>query len=96
MPIYTGYVVWRGLVEIPSGLEQKDFQEHSPYFVFPNGHLLVYRVPAKDYKTSGATYLNWVMYEDRSGESLTDLLIDKSGKSHARSVPSGLLPEKQI
>lgn len=96
LPQYTGYVAWRGLVDAESVLEQNDFQEHVPYFVFPNGHILLYRVPAKDYEKTGATCINWLLYENRQGDKLDHLLLDKHGKQHTRSLPQGLLSKQKI
>ena len=96
LPQYTGYVAWRGLLDAQSILEQNDFQEHVPYFVFPNGHILLYRVPAKDYVKTRATCINWLLYENRQGEGLNNLLIDKYNKQHTRSLPQGLLSKQKI
>ena len=95
-PEYTGYVAWRGVVEDQSIVSQTVFNEHAPYYVFPNGHLLLYRIPSADYKKTEKTVLNWVMYENRQEHSLDQFLIDKNGIQHTRSLPAGSLTDTHI
>ena len=95
-PDYTGYVAWRGLVDEPTPVKNNSFDAHIPYYVFPQGHLLLYRIPTEDYQETGRTQLNWVMYENRPGRDPYKLLIDKDQKQHTRSLPSGSLTETHI
>lgn len=90
--VYAGYVAWRGVFDD----SELNFQHHAPYFVFPGGHILLYRIPAVDYQATGKTLLNWVMYEDRRDKPLDELLIDKLGRRHARSLAAGFLSDAQI
>ena len=95
-PEYTGYIAWRGLVNEPSPDENPGFDQHIPYYVFPQGHLLLYRIPANNYQETGQTQLNWVFYENRPGMDLHALLIDKDQKQHTRSLPAGSLSQAHI
>ena len=72
-PIYAGYIAWRGLLDEQSLVEQSIFNEHTPYYVFPNGHLLLYRVPGPNYRRTGQIILSWTLYENRQGQSLNNL-----------------------
>lgn len=95
-PIYAGYIAWRGLLDEQSLVEQPIFDEHTPYYVFPNGHLLLYRVPGPNYQRTGQIILSWTLYENRQGLPLNELLIDNQGKQHTRSLPAGSLTEQHI
>jgi 2-polyprenyl-6-methoxyphenol hydroxylase-like FAD-dependent oxidoreductase len=95
-PEYSGYVAWRGILDEQILAQQAIFDEHVPYYVFPNGHLLLYRIPARDFQQTGHTLLNWVMYENRHELPLNDFLIDNQGKQHTRSLPAGSLTERHI
>ena len=79
-PEYAGYVAWRGVLDEQILAQQTIFDAHIPYYVFPNGHLLLYRIPALDFQRTGQTLLNWVMYENRHELPLNDFLIDSHGK----------------
>ncbi len=59
---FTGYVAWRGTIA-SSDLENTHiFDKHVPYYVYPNGHILIYRIPSPDFEQTKETLLNWVMY----------------------------------
>lgn len=90
-PEYTGYIAWRGVLDESSLVEQAIFNKHVPYYVFPKGHILLYRIPAPDFQYTGKTLLNWVMYEECNDVPLSKLLIDNRGKKHHRSLPAGTL-----
>jgi 2-polyprenyl-6-methoxyphenol hydroxylase-like FAD-dependent oxidoreductase len=93
---YSGYIAWHGVLEIPLSLAQTLFNQHMPYYVFPNGYLFLYLIPAADYKTTSRTLLNWTLYETSPATSLTHLLVDKNGTSHTRALPRGGLTEKHL
>lgn len=95
-PEYAGYIAWRGILDEQILAQQTIFDEHVPYYVFPNGHLLLYRIPALDFQRTGRTLLNWVMYEHRHELPLNNFLIDNHGKQHTRSLPAGSLTERHI
>ncbi|MFJ1266959.1 NAD-binding protein [Legionella lytica] len=90
-PEYAGYVAWRGVIDSDHLAANTLFHEHVPYGVYPQGHILLYRIPGADYPQTGKTLLNWVMYEDRRGLSLSNLLIDNEGRQRSRSLPAGTL-----
>lgn len=95
-PEYTDYIAWRGIIDDADIVKNNFFSKTPVMCVFPNGHLVLYQIPAEDYLTSGKTVLNWVMYEYRKGSSIKTLLTDKEGIQHAFSLPPGKLSEKQI
>ena len=92
-PQYAGYIAWRGILNEQALPDYITLDKHVPYYVFPNGHLLMYRIPALDFEKTGRTLLNWVMYENRQDLPLKELLIDSQGKQHSRSLPAGSLTE---
>jgi 2-polyprenyl-6-methoxyphenol hydroxylase-like FAD-dependent oxidoreductase len=95
VPTYAHYVAWRGVTSVDEAVSQAIFKEHVPYCVYPNGHILFYRIPGADAQ-SGKILLNWVMYEDKRGQLLSELLVDKHGKQHAVSLPPGSLGAEQV
>ena len=95
-PEYTGYIAWRGLVNELNPDENPGFDQHIPYYVFPQGHLLLYNIPANNYQETGQTQLNWLFYENRPGMDPNALLIDKDQKQHTRSLPAGSLSQTHI
>jgi 2-polyprenyl-6-methoxyphenol hydroxylase-like FAD-dependent oxidoreductase len=95
-PEYMGYIAWRGLIYEKDLIEEPIFDEQTPYYVFPNGHLLLYRVPGLEYHQNGQIILSWTLYENRQGLNLKDFLIDNQGKIHTRSLPAGSLTPDHI
>lgn len=95
-PEYTDYIAWRGVVDDPYLVGLPFLNEHVPYYVFPKGHILLYRIPSTDYQHTGRTLLNWVMYENNPELPLSNLLIDKNGIQHTRSLPAGSLTNNHI
>lgn len=95
-PKYIGYIAWRGLIYQQNLIEEAIFHEQTPYFVFPNGHLLLYRIPGLDYQRNGQIILSWTLYENRQGLPIEDWLIDNQGHSHTRSLPAGSLTPSHI
>lgn len=90
-PQYSNYVAWRGTVLLSQVLSADLFKNHIPYFVYPNGHILLYVIPAKDYAQTGNTLLNWVMYDTCKSWAVDTLLTDAQGKRHMNSLPPGSL-----
>ncbi|KTC65189.1 monooxygenase, FAD-binding (plasmid) [Legionella adelaidensis] len=88
---YAGYIAWRGV------LEETSFKlDHPlPYYVFPNGHLLFYRIPGEGYEQTGKTLLNWLMYEVTPVDMLAARLTDCKNIRHTRSIPPKALHEDQ-
>jgi 2,6-dihydroxypyridine 3-monooxygenase len=95
-PKYAGYIAWRGVTEITSNCLANNLEAQIPYYMFAGGHILLYRIPSKDYQLTGHTLLNWVMYEDRPGKPLSEFLIDNVGRQHTRSLSPGSLSESHI
>ncbi len=85
-PQYAGYVAWRGTILLSQLNYQQIFKEHIPYYVFPQGHILLYRIPSIDYRQNGNILLNWVMYEE----------MDHSKISYASSLPPGSLTREHL
>lgn len=57
-PQYAGYVAWRGTVLLSQIMDQQIFEGHIPYYVFPKGHILLYRIPSSNYRQDGSILLN--------------------------------------
>ena len=93
-PQYCDYVVWRGLLNLNEQEAEAHFKQNAHYYVFPKGHLLIYCIP--DPHQKGDVLMNWVLYEDRKGKPLNELLIDKNGEKHDVSLPPGSLSESHI
>lgn len=89
---FAGYIAWRGVMDD----NEIYFNNHAAYFVFSSGHIVFYRIPARDYQITGKTQLNWVMYESTQNQPLTTLLTDKFGRKNPRSISSGNLSEVQL
>lgn len=96
IPHYAGYVAWRGTVLLSQVLTPERFQQQIPYFVYPQGHILLYTIPAKDYALHGKVLLNWVMYDTCQSWQLRDLLRDTNGVAHPYSLPPGSLSKRHL
>lgn len=90
IPKYSGYIAWRGVIELS---EQEIFSSSKqiPYYMFKNGHILLYQIPDETYHQTGKVLLNWVLYEKFSEANLQDFMVDKNGIKHTGSVPAGYL-----
>ncbi len=95
-PHYAGYVAWRGTVPLSQVLAPERFQNQIPYFVYPQGHILLYTIPANDYDLHGNVLLNWVMYDTCQSWQLSDLLRDANGVDHPYSLPPGSLGKMHL
>jgi 2-polyprenyl-6-methoxyphenol hydroxylase-like FAD-dependent oxidoreductase len=92
VPLYAGYVAWRGLVEerdlpLPAAnmlRERFSFQQG-------DGHSgLCYLIPGdNDSTVAGERRFNWVWYRKYSREQLDQLLVDRHGVARAFSLPPG-------
>lgn len=88
---YVGYIAWRGVLENTT----LQLDKQIPYYVFPSGHLLFYRIAADGYEHTGETLLNWVMYEVTPMDILSSRLTDYKNIHHTRSIPPKALHEEQ-
>jgi 2-polyprenyl-6-methoxyphenol hydroxylase-like FAD-dependent oxidoreductase len=97
-PEYAGYVAWRGLVP-EHGLDAAHRAVLDGVFAFQHdegGMLLDYLVPGEDGATTpGRRRWNWVWYRKVARDTLPDLLMDRTGRRHAFSLPPGALPDAQ-
>jgi 2-polyprenyl-6-methoxyphenol hydroxylase-like FAD-dependent oxidoreductase len=99
VPLYAGYVGWRGLVE-----EAEFSAEFAPVFAqftfgFPGkGEFIGYPVPGLDDSAEpGRRRYNFLWYYPvDAGAPLADLLTDAGGRLHAWSIPPALIRPEHI
>jgi 2-polyprenyl-6-methoxyphenol hydroxylase-like FAD-dependent oxidoreductase len=98
-PSYSGYVVWRGLVEenkLPESAKLRIFED----FVFQHdagSMMLEYMVPGIDGSIQpGQRRFNWLWYlKAAPGPELDAVLTDSDGRRRSHSVPPGALAPAQ-
>lgn len=98
-PSYSGYVVWRGLVDenvLPEFAKQPIYEN----FVFqqdPASLMLEYMVPGIDGSTTpGQRRFNWLWYLKADERSELDaVLTDREGRRRSLSIPPGTLAPAQ-
>lgn len=90
---YANYIAWRGLLDDPSIVDNDFFNLHCPFYMFSNGHLVIYKIPAADYEKTGRMLLNWVLYEYNNDKVS---LVDKNGSNRRTSIPPGMLENTHI
>jgi 2-polyprenyl-6-methoxyphenol hydroxylase-like FAD-dependent oxidoreductase len=96
---YSGYVVWRGLVDenlLPEAAKAQIFED----FVFqhdPGSMMLEYMVPGIDGCIQpGGRRFNWLWYlKVAPGAELDAVLTDRDGNRRSHSVPPGALASAQ-
>lgn len=92
VPLYAGYVAWRGLVEEPN-LPRHAANLLRDRFSFQqgDGHSgLCYLIPGDNYSTvAGERRWNWVWYRKYSRAQLDELLVDRHGVEREFSLPPG-------
>jgi 2-polyprenyl-6-methoxyphenol hydroxylase-like FAD-dependent oxidoreductase len=92
VPVYAGYVAWRGLVEEPDlPLHAADTLRDRFSFQEGDGHSgLAYLIPGDDDSTVvGQRRWNWVWYRKYSRATLDGLLVDRHGVQRPFSLPPG-------
>jgi 2-polyprenyl-6-methoxyphenol hydroxylase-like FAD-dependent oxidoreductase len=92
IPLYAGYVAWRGLVNEPDlPPYAADMLRGRFAFQQGDGHSgLSYMIPGEDDSTlTGERRFNWVWYRKYSRERLEELLVDRHGVARAFSLPPG-------
>ncbi|MFI4938449.1 MAG: FAD-dependent monooxygenase [Candidatus Berkiellales bacterium] len=95
-PNYAGYVAWRGSID-PSQLEHLKLNlKPMEYFVYQNGHFLIYFMPAADKENPQKLKLNWLLYEKYEESAVSSLLTDENNKKYAVSLPPGCLTKQHI
>ena len=98
-PVYAGYVAWRGTVEEGrlSGSVTRAFDDAIVYQVIPSGHILVYPIPNADGDTApGHRLLNFVWYRNYADDELGDLMTDRAGVRHERTLPPGTVADEHL
>lgn len=98
-PSYSGYVVWRGLVDesrLPEFAKAQIFED----FVFqqdPESLMLEYMVPGLNGSvTPGERRFNWLWYlKAAQGPQLDTVLTDRDGLRRSHSIPPGALAAEQ-
>ncbi|MBF9020898.1 FAD-dependent oxidoreductase [Rhodobacterales bacterium HKCCA1058] len=98
-PAYSGYVVWRAVVEetlIEPNLRDAFFDDFS-FFIPNRGQVIGYPIPGFHNETNkGSRRYNIVWYKPTSHDELVDLLTDESGKVHEISIPPPLVRREVV
>jgi 2,6-dihydroxypyridine 3-monooxygenase len=98
-PVYAGYVAWRGTVEearLPASVTRA-FDDAIVYQVIPAGHILVYPIPNADGDTTpGRRLLNFVWYRNYADDELDELMTDRAGVRHERTLPPGSVADEHV
>lgn len=95
IPIYAGYVAYRGLVD-EQELDHKTaaiMTERFVFYQFRNSHILQYVIPGvNESLVPGERRFNWVWYVnyDETTE-IPHVLTDKKGKRQEYSIPPGMM-----
>jgi 2,6-dihydroxypyridine 3-monooxygenase len=99
-PAYAGYVAWRGTVdERHLGPAVRDLLTAAiTYQVVPNGHILLYPIPALDGSVApGRRLANFVWYRNyAAGAELDDLMTDRAGQRREVTLPPGAAREPHL
>ncbi len=98
-PNYAGYIAYRGLIpEHKMTAAEVDFFENK-FSIYPykHSHLLCYMVPGTHGELSkGQRLYNWVWYQNKSDQQLSEILTDKDGKKRNYAVPPAFLSNNTI
>ncbi len=95
-PLYAGYIAWRGTVPLVECISPEIFgsitESTVPYFVYPNGHCLMYLVVEPD---TDQILINWVLYEKRTEASLQNVLSMNKDAHQYRTLARGQMDTEQ-
>ena len=96
-PQYSGYVVWRALAH-EADLPAQILSDVFPHFAFyaPSGTQIIgYPIagPNNDLRPGHRRY-NFVWYAPAPAETLSDMLTDATGQTHAVSIPPPLVRDE--
>ncbi|WP_338524570.1 FAD binding domain-containing protein [Pseudomonas batumici] len=98
-PAYSGYVVWRGLLnesDLPKAAKDQIYED----FVFqqdPESLMLEYMVPGADGSIAvGERRFNWLWYlKAAPGAELDAVMTDNMGRQRESSIPPGAMAKSQ-
>ncbi|MGK9233944.1 FAD-dependent monooxygenase [Inquilinus limosus] len=95
---FAGYIAWRGLIPetiLPEAASL--LLDRFAFYLAPGAQALGYLVPGPAGEVSkGDRRYNWVWYRRVRPDALAALFTDRSGRSHAFSLPRGGLPEDRL
>jgi 2-polyprenyl-6-methoxyphenol hydroxylase-like FAD-dependent oxidoreductase len=100
LPLYAGYVAWRGLVEeadLSAGFREHTFDKFA--FCFPpRGQFIGYPIAGRDESTEpGRRRYNFLWYYHVADTAeLADLLTDETGHTHQFSIPPPLIRRSHV
>lgn len=98
-PVYSGYVVWRALVDeaaLPKTLRDEVFR-HFGFFLATGNQVVGYPIagPGNDLSPGRRRY-NFVWYTPAEGNELCEMLTDAAGVRHDISIPPPLIRDEVI
>jgi 2-polyprenyl-6-methoxyphenol hydroxylase-like FAD-dependent oxidoreductase len=99
IPIYAGYVIWRGLAEeLMLSLEARTkIFDRFTFFVAPGHEVIAYPIAGADNALQpGQRRYNWAWYRVTAPELLREMMTDEDGKSHDASIPPQLIRQAVV
>lgn len=96
VPVYAGYVAWRGLVpEMQLAAHHRRLLDGVFAFQHEGDNMLLeYMVPGEDGSTQpGQRRWNWVWFRKIPAHDLPAVLTDRAGHTHTFSLPPGALQD---
>ena len=93
---YSGYVLWRGLLEEKYVTDLSRFDGLFTYVVTKSGHCVLYVVPgSKNEIEAGKRRLNWAWYENVPSQNIPVIFGNRRSSVGAASLPPGAVSERQ-
>ena len=83
---YAGYIAWRGYLPEAQVRDPAPYEKRSTLAFHEHGHCVMYFVPGEHDR---GRMMNWVWYEVVPEDDLPRMLTDRSGETHAHSLPHG-------